>query len=62
MVFPNETRFRKRLNECIELAEKYGLSAMTMEEISEEVKVARKNAKNSKCNREIISNLPREKA
>ncbi len=29
---------KQTLNECIELAEKYGLSKMTMDEISEEVK------------------------
>jgi hypothetical protein len=34
------------LNKCIELAEKYGLSKMTMEEISKEVKAVRRNAKN----------------
>jgi hypothetical protein len=28
---------KQTLNECVELAEKYGLSKMTMEEISEEV-------------------------
>ncbi|HET7360971.1 MAG TPA: hypothetical protein VFI78_03475 [Salinimicrobium sp.] len=37
---------KQRLNESIELAEKYGLSKMTMEEISKEVKAVRKNAKN----------------
>ncbi len=36
------------LNECVALAEKYGLSNMTMEEIDEEVKAVR-NA-NSFCN------------
>ena len=36
---------RQNLNKCIELSEKYGLSSMTMDEISEEVKSVR-NAKN----------------
>lgn len=35
---------RQNLNKCIELSEKYGLSSMTMDEISEEVKAVR-NAK-----------------
>lgn len=37
---------RQTLNKCIELAEKYGLSSMTMDEITKEVKAVRKNAKN----------------
>ena len=37
---------RQTLNKCIELAEKYGLSNMTMDEITKEVKAVRKNAKN----------------
>lgn len=37
---------RQTLNKCIELSEKYGLSKMTMDEISNEVKAVRKNAKN----------------
>ncbi len=37
---------RQNLNKCIELAEKHGLSKMTMDEISKEVKAVRKNAKN----------------
>jgi hypothetical protein len=36
---------RQTLNKSIELAEKYGLSKMTMTEISKEVKAVRKNAK-----------------
>lgn len=36
---------RKTLSRCVELAEKYGLSKMTMEEITREVKAVRKNAK-----------------
>lgn len=36
---------RENLNKCVELAEKYGLSKMTMDEISEEVKAVRQNAK-----------------
>ena len=35
---------KQTLTECVELAEKHGLSNMTMEEISEEVKAVR-NAK-----------------
>ena len=37
---------RQNLNRCVELAEKYGLSQMTMEEITNEVKAVRRNAKN----------------
>lgn len=37
---------RQNLNRCLELANKYGLSKMTMAEITNEVKVVRKNAKN----------------
>lgn len=37
---------RQTLNKCVELAGKYGLSKMTMEEITKEVKAVRKNAKN----------------
>jgi hypothetical protein len=36
---------RQNLNKCVELAEKYGLSTMTMDEINEEVKAVR-DAKN----------------
>jgi hypothetical protein len=36
---------RQNLDRCVELAEKYGLSSMTMDEISEEVKAVR-HAKN----------------
>ena len=36
---------RQNLNRCVALAEKYGLSSMTMEEITNEVKAVRKNAK-----------------
>ncbi|OFX17026.1 MAG: hypothetical protein A2033_04725 [Bacteroidetes bacterium GWA2_31_9] len=32
---------RQTLNKCIELSEKYGLSKMTMDEISNEVKAVR---------------------
>ena len=38
---------RQNLSKCIELAEKYGLSKMTMDEITNEVKAVRKDAKNS---------------
>jgi len=37
---------RQNLNRSVALAEKYGLSSMTMEEISNEVKAVRQNAKN----------------
>lgn len=37
---------RQNLNKCIELAEKYGMSKMTMNEITNEVRSVRKNAKN----------------
>jgi hypothetical protein len=37
---------RQTLHRCIELSEKYGLSKLTMEEITKEVKAVRKNAKN----------------
>lgn len=36
---------RQNLNRSVALAEKYGLSSMTMEEITNEVKAVRKNAK-----------------
>lgn len=36
---------RQTLNKCVELAEKYGLSKMTMDEITKKVKAVRKNAK-----------------
>ena len=36
---------RENLDKCLELADKYGLSKMTMDEISEEVKAVRQNAK-----------------
>jgi hypothetical protein len=36
---------RQTLNKCVELGEKYGLSKMTMSDISKEVKAVRKNAK-----------------
>lgn len=37
---------RQNLSKCIELAEKYELSKMTMDEITNEVKAVRKEAKN----------------
>ena len=37
---------RQNLNKCLELADKYGISKMTMEEITNEVKAVRKDAKN----------------
>ena len=36
---------RQNLNKCIELADKYGLSTMTMDEISNEIKEVRNDAK-----------------
>ncbi len=36
---------RNNLNNCLALAEKYGLSSMTMNDINEEIKLVR-NAKN----------------
>ncbi len=38
---------RQTLRKSVELAEKYGLSKMTMEEIDKEIKAVRKNAKNN---------------
>lgn len=38
---------RQNLKKCVELSEQYGLSDLTMEEISEEVKVVRINAAHS---------------
>lgn len=37
---------RQNLTKCITLANKYGISKMTMDEITNEVKAVRKNAKN----------------
>jgi predicted CopG family antitoxin len=37
---------KKKLNDSVELAAKYNLSGMRMEDISKEVKAVRKNAKN----------------
>ena len=37
---------RQNLNKCLELADRYGLSKMTMDEITDEVKSVRLNAKN----------------
>ena len=38
---------RQNLNRCVAMAEKYGLSSMTMEDITNEVKAVRRNAKSS---------------
>jgi len=38
---------RENLSKSLELAEKYGIAKMTMDEISEEVKAVRRNAKNN---------------
>ena len=36
---------RQNLSRCFELGEKYGLSKMTMDDITKEVKAVRRNAK-----------------
>jgi hypothetical protein len=36
---------RQNLNSCVNLAEKYGLSTMTMDEIDEEVRAVRQRAR-----------------
>ena len=41
---------KQNLSKCIEFASKYGLSKMTMEEITDEVKTVRQNAK---CKKQI---------
>jgi hypothetical protein len=41
----NRELMRQNLDKCVELAEKYGLSSMTMDELDQEVKAVR-NAKN----------------
>ena len=38
---------RQNLNRCLALSEKYGLSSMTMEDITNEVRAVRRNAKNN---------------
>jgi hypothetical protein len=40
---------RQNLDRCTEFAEKYGLSAMTMNEITNEVTAVRQNAKSRYC-------------
>ncbi|MBC7588909.1 MAG: hypothetical protein H7178_11190 [Chitinophagaceae bacterium] len=37
---------RQKLNKCLQLADKYSLSKITMEEITNEVKAVRQDAKN----------------
>ncbi len=37
---------RQNLSKCVELADKYGISKMTMDEITQEVIAVRKNAMN----------------
>jgi len=37
---------RQNLDKCLELADKYGLSKMSMDEITCEIKAVRQNAKN----------------
>ena len=39
---------RQKINDSVDLAEKFGLSSMTMSDISKEVKAARENAKNNR--------------
>ena len=36
---------RQNLDKCLELADKYGLSTLTMDEITDEVRTIRRNAK-----------------
>ena len=38
---------RQNFNRCVASAEKYGLSSMTMEDISNEVQAVRRNAKSN---------------
>ncbi|GHT79931.1 hypothetical protein FACS189467_0640 [Bacteroidia bacterium] len=45
LMTPNREVARQNLDRCTELAERYGLSAMTMNEITNEVKTVRQNAK-----------------
>lgn len=42
----NKDLFLKKLNENIEISEKYGLSELTLEDINEEIKEVRRNDKN----------------
>jgi hypothetical protein len=37
---------RQNLEQCVRLAEKYGLSSMSIDDISKEVKAVRRDAKN----------------
>jgi hypothetical protein len=37
---------RQNLDKCLELADKYGISKMSMDQITDEVKAVRQNAKN----------------
>ena len=37
---------KQNLNKCVELANKYGLSSMNINEITNEIKAVRQNAKN----------------
>lgn len=37
---------RQNLDKCLELADKYGLSQLTIDEITDEVRTVRRNAKN----------------
>ena len=42
----NKDLFLKKLNENIEISEKYGLSELTLEDINKEIKEVRRNDKN----------------
>jgi hypothetical protein len=39
--FVSKELYRQNLNKCLQLSEKYGISKMTMDEITNEVKVVR---------------------
>jgi hypothetical protein len=39
--------YRQNLYKCLQLSEKYGISKMTMDEITSEVKAVRNNKKNT---------------
>ena len=43
----NKELMRQNLTRCVQAAEKYGLSSMTMDDITKEVKAVRRSAKSS---------------
>jgi len=45
--FVSKELIRQNLDKCLELADKYGISKMTMDEIANEVKAVRVNAKSN---------------